>query len=66
METITMKVEGMMCNNCKAHVEKALSQAGGTNVQVSLEDKTAACDYNAPVTAEALKAAVVEAGYQVV
>ena len=66
MEKITMNVEGMMCNNCKAHVEKALAQAGGTDIQVSLEDKTAACSYAAPVTADALKAAVVEAGYQVV
>lgn len=66
MEKITLKVEGMMCNNCKAHVEKALAGAGGTDVQVSLEDKTASCSYAAPVTADALKAAVVEAGYQVV
>lgn len=66
MEKITLNVEGMMCNNCKAHVEKALAQAGATDIQVSLENKTAVCSFDAPVTESTLKAAVVEAGYQVV
>ncbi len=66
MERITMNVEGMMCAHCKANVEKALAAAGGQEVAVDLEAKTASCNYAAPVTPDALKAAIVEAGYQVV
>ncbi len=66
MEKLTMNVEGMMCAHCKANVEKALTNAGASEVEVNLEAKTASCAYAAPVTPEALKAAVVEAGYQVV
>jgi len=66
MERLTMNVEGMMCAHCKANVEKALTNAGASEVEVNLEAKTASCAYAAPVTPDALKAAVVEAGYQVV
>ena len=65
METITFHVHGMMCAHCQARVEKALADAGAANVQVSLEDKTATCAYAAPLTPEQLKAAIVEAGYEV-
>lgn len=37
-----MLIEGMMCNHCKARVEKALSEVEGvTEAAVSLEEKTA-------------------------
>ena len=38
----TLNIEGMMCAHCQAHVKKALEGvAGVTQVEVSLEDKTA-------------------------
>jgi len=63
METV-LHVEGMMCKHCQAHVEKALAAVAGVEtVVVDLEGKTAKVTGNADVAA--LKAAVVEAGYEV-
>ena len=60
-----IKVEGMMCKHCKAHVEKALrAVAGVESVEVSLEDKCATVTGTA--SAETLKKAVVDAGYEVI
>lgn len=56
-------VEGMMCQHCVAHVQKALeSVKGAKDIQVSLEDKCATV--TAPASArEALVKAIREAGY---
>jgi len=60
-----MMIEGMMCPMCKAHVEKALAAvAGVTSYAVDLEGKCATVAGTAD--SAALKAAVEEAGYQVV
>ena len=62
--TKTLTIEGMMCQHCVAHVQKALSAVAGVSaVQVDLASKTAAVTGDAPE--EALKAAVAEAGYEV-
>ena len=62
--TTTISIEGMMCAHCQAHVEKALKEvAGVTEVAVSLENKNAVVTGDASV--EALKQAVVDAGYEV-
>lgn len=62
--TTTISIEGMMCAHCQAHVEKALKEvAGVTEVIVSLENKNAVVTGDASV--EALKQAVVDAGYEV-
>ena len=38
--TVTLKIEGMMCNHCKTAVEDALKKTNGvTEVEVSLEEK---------------------------
>lgn len=64
METV-LKVEGMMCNHCKMHVEKACKGvAGVTDAVVDLAAKQVTVAGDASV--EALKAAIVDAGYQVV
>lgn len=61
-----LKIEGMMCMHCKAHVEKALAAVEGTeSVSVDLEAKTATVIAADPVTNEALVNAVTEAGYEV-
>ena len=64
--TKTMVIEGMMCNHCKAHVEKALNALEGVSAAVDLQAKTAQLTLSAPVSDETLKNAVTEAGYEVV
>lgn len=55
-ETMTLKVTGMMCQHCVAHVKNALSAVPGvTSVEVSLENA------NATVTGSADRAALVAA-----
>lgn len=59
-----LKVDGMMCMHCQAHVQKALSGVPGVSeAQVSLEEKTATVTLSTPVDNETLMNAVREAGY---
>ena len=61
---MVIHIEGMMCQHCKAAVEKALRAVGGVeSVEVSLEDKCATVTGSAAPAA--LKQAVVDAGYEV-
>ena len=61
-----LTVEGMMCQNCVKHVTRALQGIpGATDVSVSLEEKKAEVTVPDTVTDEDLKAAVVDAGYEV-
>ena len=65
--TKTLKIEGMMCAHCVAHVEKALTALGGvTSAKADLEGKCATVTLAAPVTDQELKDAVTQAGYEVV
>lgn len=65
-KTVTFGVEGMMCKNCKAHVEKALSETKGVKSAVAdLESKTVTVVAKDSVSEDTLKAAVIAAGYQV-
>ena len=62
-----IQIEGMMCQHCVAHVEKALTALGGVSaVQADLEGKCATVTLSAPVSDEELKEAVTAAGYEVV
>lgn len=64
METV-IKVEGMMCNHCKMHVEKACAAVPGcTGAVVDLAAKNVTVTGDAKL--EDLKKAIVEAGYEVV
>ena len=61
-----LDVEGMMCAKCQAHVQKALEGiAGVTDVEVSLENKTASVTMKEEIADETLAGAVTEAGYEV-
>ena len=63
----TIKIEGMMCMHCVAHVKKALTAIDGVkSVEVSLEEKIAVVDLEREVKNEVLTSAIVEAGYEVV
>ena len=60
-----LKIEGMMCNHCVMHVQKALAAVPGVaEVTVSLEEKTAKVKLNQNVTDEVFKTVIEDAGYQ--
>ena len=64
--TKTMKIEGMMCPHCEAHVKKALEALGGvTGAEVSHEKGTAIVSMTENVDNAAITAAVTDAGYTV-
>ncbi|UOY92471.1 copper chaperone CopZ [Ectobacillus sp. JY-23] len=64
---ITLHVEGMTCNHCKAAVTNALEELTGvTAVEVHLQEGTVDVQFDeAKVTVEALKEAIEEQGYDV-
>ncbi len=62
----TLKIEGMMCQHCVAHVTKALEGVAGVSaVEVQLKKKLALVSTDGTVLDETLIAAVTEAGYEV-
>jgi Cu2+-exporting ATPase len=63
----TLKIEGMMCGHCEAHVKKALETLAQVDqAVVSHEAGTAVITLNAPVDEAALRKAVEDEGYKVV
>ena len=65
--TKTLKIEGMMCMHCVAHVKKALEEVEGvTSADVSLEKNEAVVSLSKEVSDEVLSKAVEEAGYKVI
>ncbi len=60
----TLKVDGMMCKHCVAHVTKALNAIPGVTAEVDLQSGTATVETALPVPDEALVKAVTEAGYE--
>lgn len=62
-----MKIEGMMCAHCVAHVKSALQKVDGVkDVEVSLENKTASVSLTSDVSNDVLKSAITNEGYEVV
>lgn len=63
----TVKINGMMCGHCEAHVKKALEAvAGVTGADVSHEKGVAVVALAQDVSDDVLAGAVKEAGYEVV
>ena len=61
----TVYIEGMMCNHCTAHVQKALEALDGVeSVEVSLEDKKAVLTLKNDVDNSVIMNAVKDAGYE--
>lgn len=61
----TLQIEGMMCQHCVMHVQKALAAIPGVEeASVNLEEKAAKVKLTQSVTDEAFKAAVETAGYR--
>ena len=66
MEKI-IKVEGMMCPHCEAHVKAALEAIEGVTAAVASHvDGTVTVTLSAPVDEAVLHAAITEKGYTVV
>lgn len=63
--TKTIHIEGMMCPHCVRHATEALNKLEGVSAVVSLEHKNAVCAISGSVSDDALKAAIVNAGYEV-
>ena len=65
MNTITLRVEGMMCAHCEARVKKSLEEVPGViGAAVSAADKTAVVTAEPSVSAESLVTAVTAQGYE--
>lgn len=66
MSDTTYQVSGMTCGHCATAVtEELLTVAGVTNVAVEVESGFVTITSDAPVSDAAVRAAVEEAGYQV-
>ena len=64
---ITIKIEGMMCPHCEAHVKKALEAIDGVELAVpSHQNNQAVVTLNKEVPVETLYAAITESGYKVI
>jgi copper chaperone len=65
MESITLNVSGMSCENCVGHVVRALTVLPGTsNIKVDLNSGIASLDYDPEfVTLPQIISAVDEEGY---
>ena len=60
-----IKVNGMMCAHCEAHVKKALESIEGIKEALaSHENNLVTLTCEGPVDEEAIKAAVEDAGYE--
>lgn len=63
----TIKIEGMMCGHCEAHVKSALEKLDGvSSAEVSFKDGTAKVALDKEIADAALKTAVESEGYKVV
>lgn len=60
-------IEGMSCGHCVNHVKEALGELNGvTSVDVNLDAKTAILEATVEVEDADIKAAIDDAGYEVV
>ncbi len=62
--TITLSIEGMMCEHCKKHVEEALAKLPVSSVSVDLAGKSAVITTDGDVADDTLKQAISDAGYE--
>ena len=63
--TTLLTIEGMSCGHCSARVEKVLNALEGVSATVDLAAKTASVTHPDTVSVDALKNAVIDAGYSV-
>jgi len=65
IKKMRMKIEGMMCQHCQAHVEKALNGIDGVKATVDLQNHCAYIELSKNVDLAILTKAVEDAGYTV-
>lgn len=64
MKSVTLKVDGMMCNNCKRHVETACKKVNNVlNAEASLENKEVVIYYEDAVDVNQVIKNIQEEGY---
>lgn len=67
MTTTTYQITGMTCGHCEMSVREEISEINGvTSVTASHENGTAVVESAAPLETAAVRAAVEEAGYELV
>lgn len=68
MQHVTINIDGMTCGGCVKSVTNALTQVSGVHqADVSLENHNATIRFDDSQTnSEALKQAIIEAGYNIV
>ena len=65
MEKITVKIEGMMCGMCEAHINDVIRRIypKAKKLVVSRKRNEAACVSDEPVDEETLRKSIAETGY---
>ncbi|MBP5248033.1 MAG: heavy-metal-associated domain-containing protein [Fibrobacter sp.] len=58
----TIRIQGMMCENCKSHVQEALNEIDGASASVNLKKGTVKLDAIREVSEEEIRSAVHRAG----
>lgn len=62
-----LKIEGMMCKNCQKHVHDALAKMDGvTDVEVSLENKSAEVTSSKEISRDEFAKVITDAGYELI
>ena len=61
-----LRISGMSCERCAAHVTRALNSVAGTWATVDLSSRTAHVRSKGPIDLDAYRRVVSEAGYRVV
>ena len=65
MKTLTISVEGMMCDHCKMHVEEACKTIKNVvDAKASVNDKNVTISYETEIDVDAIKQAINKAGYR--
>ena len=66
MKELTIKVKGMMCSHCEAHVKEACMKVSGVeDAKASKDNKEVIIYYNEEVNIDLIKQNIKEAGYEV-
>jgi len=67
MEKLHLKVAGMSCSHCEKNLTNAMEDLGVKVVRVSAKEGIAELEHNpSAVSADAIKAEIVEIGYEIV
>ncbi|WP_163565353.1 copper-binding metallochaperone CopP [Helicobacter suis] len=65
MQEIKLKVIGMTCQHCVDKIEKFVGELEGVNkIDVSLEKQQVVVAFENPANLEAIKEAILDAGYE--